>query len=42
VSRLFAHFQKDKLVVVNRRKIELVDLPKLHAMVKGCVGKNRI
>ena len=42
VSRLFAHFQKDKLLVVNRRKIELVDMPRLNAMVEGCVGKNRV
>ncbi len=39
VSRLFAAFQKDKLLTVNRRQIVLVDLPRLQAMVEGCAGK---
>jgi CRP/FNR family transcriptional regulator len=38
VSRLFASFQKDRLLMVNRRKIELLDMPRLRAMVEGCVG----
>ena len=42
VSRLFAHFQKDKLLVVNRRKIVLADMPRLRSMVDGCTGKNRV
>ena len=39
VSRLFAHFQKDRLLTVNRRKIELLDMPRLRAMVEGCRGR---
>ena len=42
VSRLFAHFQKDKLLTVNRRKVKLVDMSRLRAMVEGCVWKNKI
>jgi CRP/FNR family transcriptional regulator len=38
VSRLFAHFQKDGLVTVNRRQIELVGIGRLRAMVEGCMG----
>lgn len=41
VSRLFAHFQKDNLLVVNRRRIVLADMPRLRGMVEGCVGKNK-
>ncbi len=39
VSRLFAHFQKDRLLKVNRRNIELLDMPRLRAMVEGCRGQ---
>ena len=42
VSRLFAHFQKEKMLVVNRRKVVLADMPRLRGMVEGCTGKNRI
>ena len=38
VSRLFASFQKNKLLTVNRRQVVLVDLKKLRAMVEGCAG----
>jgi len=38
VSRLFASFQKSQLLSVNRRQIELTDMPKLHAMVEGCAS----
>ena len=38
VSRLFANFQKHKLLTVNRRQIVLCDLPRLRAMVEGCAG----
>lgn len=41
VSRLFAHFQKDKMLTVNRRKVELVDIARLRAMVEGCVTRDR-
>ena len=41
VSRLFAHFQKDKLLVVERRKIVLTDMARLIRMVEGCGGKNK-
>jgi len=39
VSRLFALFQKDKLLTVNRRQVMLTDLPKLRVMVEGCQGR---
>jgi CRP/FNR family transcriptional regulator len=39
VSRLFAHFQKDELLTVNRRQIVLVGISRLRAMVEGCVGR---
>jgi CRP/FNR family transcriptional regulator len=39
VSRLFAHFQKDRLLMVNRRNVELLDMPRLRAMVEGCKGQ---
>lgn len=39
VSRLFAHFQKDGLLTVNRRQIVLVGITRLRAMVEGCVGR---
>lgn len=38
VSRLFAGFQKNNLLTVNRRQIVLTDMPKLRAMVEGCAG----
>ena len=40
VSRLFAHFQKDGLLTVNRRQVELLDIARLRALVEGCVIKN--
>lgn len=41
VSRLFAHFQDDKLLTVSRRKIELLDPAQLQVMVEGCTdGKS--
>jgi CRP/FNR family transcriptional regulator len=39
VSRLFASFQKDKLLKVNRRQVVLVNMPRLRAMVEGCAGR---
>jgi CRP/FNR family transcriptional regulator len=36
VSRLFAALQKEKLLTVSRRKVELLDLPRMRAMVEGC------
>jgi CRP/FNR family transcriptional regulator len=39
VSRLFASFQKDKLLTVNRRQVVLVDMPRLRTMVEGCSGR---
>ena len=39
VSRLFASFQKDGLLKVNRRQVVLVDIPRLRAMVEGCPGR---
>jgi CRP/FNR family transcriptional regulator len=41
VSRLFANFQKNNLLTVNRRQIVLVDMPGLRAMVEGCAGRKR-
>jgi len=38
VSRLFANFQKSRLLTVNRRRIVLADMPRLRAMVDGCAG----
>jgi CRP/FNR family transcriptional regulator len=38
VSRLFAHFQENKLLTVNRKQIKILDQAKLKAMVDGCVG----
>ena len=41
VSRLFAHFQDDKLLTVSRRKIQLLDPGRLRTMVEGCTdGKS--
>lgn len=40
VSRLFAHFQDEELLKVNRRQIELLDMKQLRGMVEGCVGRN--
>ena len=34
VSRLFAHFQEESLLKVNRREVTITDLPQLKAMVK--------
>jgi len=36
VSRLFAHFQDQKLLRVNRRQVTLLDIPKLEEMFEGC------
>jgi CRP/FNR family transcriptional regulator len=36
VSRLFAHFQEQKLLTVNRRAVVLRDLEQLKGMVEGC------
>jgi len=36
VSRLFAHFQEDGLLSVNRRQVVLRDLDHLKGMVEGC------
>ncbi|MFV1974041.1 MAG: fumarate/nitrate reduction transcriptional regulator Fnr [Thiohalobacterales bacterium] len=36
VSRLFAHFQEQKLLTVNRRAVVLTDLERLKGMVEGC------
>ncbi len=36
VSRLFAHFQDQKLLTVNRRAVVLLDLDGLKGMVAGC------
>jgi CRP/FNR family transcriptional regulator len=41
VSRLFASFQKDRLLTVNRRQIALLDLPRLSVLVEGCAGALR-
>ena len=38
VSRLFAHFQEENLLTVNRKQIKILDHAKLKAMVDGCVG----
>lgn len=38
VSRLFAHFQEEKLLTVNRRQVSLQDLQRLKEMVEGCLG----
>ena len=38
VSRLFAHFQAEELITVNRRQVKLADLRMLNAMVEGCSG----
>lgn len=38
VSRLFAQFQKDGLLSVERRQIRITDLDRLKAMVEGCSG----
>jgi CRP/FNR family transcriptional regulator len=38
VSRLFANFQKNQLLIVNRRQVVLADMPRLRAMVEGCAG----
>ena len=38
VSRLFAHFQDDGLVKVNRRQVVLRDLDRLQGIVEGCLS----
>jgi CRP/FNR family transcriptional regulator, anaerobic regulatory protein len=38
VSRLFAHFQEQGLLQVNRKQITILELERLKAMVEGCVG----
>ena len=38
VSRLFAHFQEDKLLTVNRKQIRIIDYPRLKSIVNGCRG----
>ena len=38
VSRLFAHFQEEKLLTVNRRQIRIIDHASLKSMVDGCIG----
>ena len=40
VSRLFAHFQEDELLTVNRKQIRIVDHAKLESMVEGCIGNH--
>jgi len=41
VSRLFAHFQDEELLTVNRRQVALLDLEMLRGMVEGCqLGKS--
>jgi CRP/FNR family transcriptional regulator len=37
VSRLFAHFQEDQLLTVNRRRVVLKDIDRLKGMVEGCL-----
>lgn len=39
VSRLFAHFQEDKLLTVNRKQIKILNQAALKSMVEGCIGK---
>ena len=39
VSRLFAHFVDEELLLVNRKSITIRDLSQLQAMVEGCRGK---
>lgn len=38
VSRLFAHFQEQQVLMVNRKQITIIDLEMLKFMVEGCVG----
>ena len=38
VSRLFAHFQEQGLLRVNRKQITILELGQLKGMVEGCVG----
>jgi CRP/FNR family transcriptional regulator len=35
VSRLFARFQEEGLLKVNRREVTITNLPRLKGMVKG-------
>jgi CRP/FNR family transcriptional regulator len=37
VSRLFAHMQEEKILVVSRRQITIIDLDRLKAMVEACI-----
>ena len=39
VSRLFASFQNEKIIQVERRHITILDMPRLQAMVGNCDGK---
>ena len=38
VSRLFAHFQEQGLLRVNRKQITILELGQLKDMVECCVG----
>ena len=38
VSRVFARFEKDRLVTVERRSVQLLNLPKLHELAR-CMGE---
>jgi CRP/FNR family transcriptional regulator len=38
VNRLFARFQEEGLLKVNRREVTITDLPQLKGMVEGCVN----
>jgi CRP/FNR family transcriptional regulator len=37
VSRLFAHLQEEKILVVSRRQITILDLDRLKSMVEACI-----
>jgi CRP/FNR family transcriptional regulator len=39
VSRLFTRFKEDGLLIVERRHIRLIDVPRLHAIARGAVGR---
>jgi len=38
VSRLFAHFQEQQVLAVNRKQITIINMDLLKLMVEGCVG----
>lgn len=40
VSRLFAHFQENGMVKVNRRRVVITDLDRIKSMVEPCVQHN--